>query len=230
MKIFRLNLFIFFLLAFREGSYPIPLEKQLSSSYGVLDAIYQGTSFKKLSDEIVTVASFKIIKSVGLKYREKINKNNFSLILPGGRWQGLNYHSKNVPRFKKNERVILLISKTKQGFYLNNLGLGKYDIYLENGHEYLRSAIFPKHPSLGRIKMTLFEQKIMETFGERLEKIHHKKFVYDHNINSKVKDRSFKRKPSSLDKTNNENGSDLLWPIIFLGLLGLFPPLFFKKQ
>ena len=228
MRILRLNLFIFFLLAFREGSYPIPLEKQLSSSYGVLDAIYQETSFKKSSGEIVSVASFKILKSVGLKYREKINKNNFNLILPGGRWQGLNYHSKNVPQFKKNERVILLISKTKKGFFLNNLSLGKYNIYLENGHEYLRSATFPNHPSLGRIKMTLFEQKVMDAFGEKLEKIHHKKFVYNQNI--KKKDHSSTRRPSSLDKTNNENNNGLLWPIILLGLLGLFPPLFFKKQ
>ena len=235
-RILKLILFtLAFVGATQKGKIsPIPIEKQLNKSYGVIDGQYQGKTYKKLSSgEIVTIASFKILRSVGFKYREILNKNNFKIILHGGVWQGIRYTVKGNPKFDRGKRVILLVVKGKEGFILNNLGLGKYNVYREDNTDYLQSAVFPEHSSLGRIKLTELEKKIVDIFGKNLAKVNHSKLVYGKKNKENNRTQQIERNPSSLEK-EEQSSISVLWTMmklaILVGILGFYPFYLLKNR
>jgi hypothetical protein len=147
-------LMISFLMSFNMRAttfIPLSIEQQMRDATGVIRGIYQGSSYKKeRNDKVVTEASFKIKTMSGIKNHEVINKNNFKVIFPGGKWHGVTYQITGTPDFKVGEEVVLLITKTNMGFFLTNLALGKYTIKKEFGKEYLTSVVFPNNAKLNR--------------------------------------------------------------------------------
>jgi hypothetical protein len=144
---------------------PIPIKDQIKSTHAIIDAEFLGSSFKKdKNGEIQTVASFKIYHQVGLGNDHFINYDSFSLLIPGGEWEGLTYHVYGAPSFKKGERAVLLLDKTPFGYQVLNLSLGK----LIQENEILKSTHFPVGTEIGSIKISEFNELIGKKFGRPL--------------------------------------------------------------
>ena len=104
--LFLVYLFLFFLGRAMAMSYmPIPFEKQLEESDGVMEGMYLSHEFKKTDDKIVTIYTFSVIKFVGFSSNEIYNQNNFQILIPGGTWHNETYHVEGIPHFSKDESV-----------------------------------------------------------------------------------------------------------------------------
>lgn len=228
-----LNLFIFLSLfgvsAFATTFIPLPLDRQLKSSSGVIHAIYQGSSFKKISSgEVVTSASFKILQSSGIKNNEIVNRNDFKVIYPGGNWQGLVYKVPGAPSFFEGEEVVLILHKGSRGYTINNLKMGKYEIFEEDGQRYLSSSAFKSHPKLGKISFREFESKLMYTFGSDFKTSHHDKY-----IGNSSKDKKASRSIASEDESEKEKHTttmSIYWLAVIFGLMGSYSAYVMKRK
>ncbi|MCO4793593.1 MAG: hypothetical protein KC493_07770 [Bacteriovoracaceae bacterium] len=210
---------------------PLSFEQQVNESYGAIKGKYISSVYKKLPDgEVVTESIFQISKFSGIKNHEIINKNNFKIIYPGGKWQGILYHVDGSPQFEKGKEVILLLSKTSHGFVPTNLTLGKYEIIKKQGSELIKSSLFPNHPRLGSIKPNDVSDIFTKYFGTPLVPVNHDKFVYKGNVKKERRGKysnihSSKRKPASedyLEEEESENDYGLFGIIILFALLGFF--------
>ncbi len=224
--------FLLFIFVIAKGAlatiyYPLTLSQQLDESIGVIHAKFNSSTYKKLpNNQIVTQLSFKILRVSGVKYSEIINKNDFQIIIPGGKWQGLVYSIPGSPTFEMGKEFILLLSRNKQGFTLSNLGLGKYDIKRNGPNVSIKSSVFPNHNLLGSIDMKEFNELVEERFGEPLHLHSADKVVYvPKNTNTKkVKERT--PATSSLKNTDTEeseksNIKQLMLMFVFVfGVLG----------
>ena len=209
---------------------PISLDKQMENASGVLKAKFAGIEYRKVSEnEIYTEATFKIIESVGIKQSEIVNKNNFKVIYPGGKWQNLDFRVAGSPQFNKNEESVLILKKTSLGYTVKGLGMGKYDIHKNNENTFYSSSVFPGHASLGEISKKKFNEALIKRFGSVLKKVRSDKFV---NIPSKT-DRevnassgrfpaSITREPSStaLDNHDDNQSANPVWIVVIFALLG----------
>lgn len=206
---------------------PLSFEQQVNESYGVIKGSYITSVSKKLpSGEVVTESVFKVSEFSGIKNHEIINKNNFKILHPGGKWQGILYHVDGSPTFEPGKEIVLLLNKTPHGFVPTNLTLGKYEIFRSAGVQYLRSAVFPDHPRLGKIKLNDAMFSFKKYFGSNLQEVNHDKFVYKGNVKKKqtqeVEGRA-QRSPAS-DEIDEESGSDfsIFAIIVIFALLGFF--------
>ena len=232
---FRLNKlvssFVLFGVAVANAATFIPLsfEQQVNDSYGVIKGSYVSSVSKKLpTGEVVTESVFKVSKFSGIKNHEIINKNNFKILQPGGRWQGVMYHVDGSPSFEPKKEVVLLLTKTAHGFVPTNLALGKYEIYKSAGVDYLRSSVFPNHARLGKIKLDDALNSFKKYFGSNLQPVNHDKFVYKGNVQKTVANTPLaeeqNRTPASSDELNKDGFGDLgiLAIVIIFALLGFF--------
>jgi hypothetical protein len=211
---------------------PLSMEHQLRDATGVIRGTYQGSTYKKMrGDRIITESSFKISTMSGLKNHEVINKNSFKVIYPGGKWQGVNYHISGSPTFKQNEEVVLLITKTNNGFAVSNLALGKYSIKREFGKEYLTSAVFPHNKNLGSIPLSKFNSMVKESYGSPMENIDPDKFVYKGKTQD-TKHKAKNRKPASLDENTQESEqkNSMTWLVVLFAFLGFYSAYITKKH
>ncbi len=97
------------------------MESKLKNSNGVLFGVLNNKTYKKLpSGKLVTEASFKILKVSGIDTFKIINKNNFKVYYPGGKWQGVDYKDSTYPELSKGEELIVLLKKDKYGFMLQD--------------------------------------------------------------------------------------------------------------
>ena len=208
---------------------PLPLDRQLKTSYGAIHAIYQGSSYKKLSSgDVVTSASFKILETAGIKNHEIINKNDFKVLYPGGKWQGLVYRVPGAPTFKEGEEVVLLLNKGSRGFMINNLKMGKYEVFEEDGKRFLGSSAFRSHPKLGKISFYHFERKLLSVFGSNFETIHHDKYIAYQND-----DKNVGRSVASDDKLEEEQAEttmSIYWLVLVFGLMGSYSAYTMKRK
>lgn len=220
---------LFVSVSFATTFVPMPLDRQLKSSYGVIHAVYQGSNFKKLSDgQVVTNASFRILQSSGIKSSEIINRNDFKVMYPGGKWQGLVYSVAGAPTFYEGEEVVLLISKGSRGFVVNNLKMGKYEIFEEDGKRFLASSAFRSHPKLGKISFSEFERKLFTYFGSDFQTSHHDKYI----ANTKKK-KDIGRKIASVEEESNEtntNSMSIYWLVLIFGLMGSYSSYVMKRK
>ncbi|MBT7608541.1 MAG: hypothetical protein HN576_02215 [Bacteriovoracaceae bacterium] len=203
---------------------PLSVKQQLRDASGVIRGVYQGSTYKKMrGDRVITEASFKISTMSGLKNHEVINKNNFKVIFPGGKWQGVNYQISGSPTFKKNEEVVLLLTKTSNGFAVTNLALGKYTIKKEFGKEYLSSALFPNHKNLRSIPLAQFNSYVKDYFGSGMINIDPDKFVYK-GISKERKQKTKGRRPASTEEeaTETERENSIVWLVILFAFLGFY--------
>lgn len=229
LKILTILVLFYSSYLFATSFIPVPLDRQLKSSYGVIHAVYKGSNYKKLSDgQVVTNASFRVLQSSGLKSSEIINKNDFKVIYPGGKWQGLVYNVPGSPTFTEGEEVVLLLSKGSRGFMVNNLKMGKYEIFEEDGVRYLGSSAFRSHPKLGKISFSDFERKLFSYFGSDFQSKHHDKYIANTNSSKKTG-----RKVASVDVENEDvksNGMSIYWLVLIFGLMGSYSSYVMKRK
>lgn len=214
---------------------PTPFEKQVMDSYGVIRGNFSGSVYKKLpSGEVVTQASFRVKESAGLKPNEMVNKNDFKVLFPGGKWQGVVYQVHGSPKFQEGEDVVLLLAKGEHGFLLKNLSLGKYNVYRKNGQNFLASSVFSNHPKLGRIKYKAFEEMVEHRFGKRIENIKDDRYVYQApkspvkrsafaSLNRKKKGRAIASVGNETEESQLQNTSvNVLWLVLLFGFMGAY--------
>ncbi len=207
---------------------PVPLDRQLRESDGVIHAQFKGANYKKLPNgEIVTMGSFKIIKSIGLRNSDIVNKNNFVLMYPGGTWQNKGYHVHGSPKFVMNEESVLILKKTEIGYRIKGLNLGKYSFERDSitKNIYLSSSVFPNHPKLGKIMFSDFQHIIENHYDENFSIVNSDKYVH---FSKKRKMRNTKesgRKPASFEEdmqsVSKDNKLHVYWLVILLGALGV---------
>lgn len=222
--------------------YPLPLEKQLTESKAVIKGEYQGATYKKAAGgEIVTVASFKIHESMGLKDNEILNRNDFKIIFPGGKWNNMVYTIDGAPTFTPGEQSVLILNKSPYGYVLNGLSLGKYEIVKKNDGEVgLASVVFPNHPKLGFINLDTFNGELNNRFGKKLSSITSERafsLTLASNVRmpaSGTKTQVIKRKgrtPASQDNYQASTESiSSFWLVCLFAVLGLYPVFFIKKK
>gem|GEM_PF-741188 len=210
---------------------PLSLEKQMENADGVLKGQFKGLEYRKISDnKIITEATFSIIKSAGIKQSEIVNKNNFKVIYPGGKWQNLDYRVSGAPSFQPNEEAVLILKKTSLGYTVKGLGMGKYQVVKNEDSEYYKSSVFPNHVKLGTISKNNFEDAILNEFGHGMKAVQSDKFV---NIPLKSLEKttipssgrfpaSEKRGPASesLDSNEEDSSGNPIWIVVIFALLG----------
>jgi hypothetical protein len=207
---------------------PVPLDRQLRESDGVVHAKYLGATYKKLpSGEIVTMGSFEIIKSIGVRNSDIINKNSFMLMYPGGIWQDQGYQVHGAPEFKENEESILILKKTDIGYRIKGLSLGKYSFFKGDGAKdiYISSSVFPNHPKLGRMAVAEFESVLEQHFGEDFTAINSDKYVYSEEKRKISDSVRAGRRPASfkkdVEKEVSGNKLHINWLVLLLGSMGV---------
>ncbi|MBT3584778.1 MAG: hypothetical protein HN509_07715 [Halobacteriovoraceae bacterium] len=212
---------------------PVPVEDQVKSAYGAVLGTYVGKSYKKLaSGQVVTEFTFKIAEGSGIKYSEIVNKNNFKILAPGGRWQGVSYRIDGTPKFSEGEKTFLLLNKVPEGFMVSDHAMGKYNIKEENGEVYLSNSVFPKHSSLGRISLKEMNLVLEDRFGAPLEKINHDRYVFKRIKKKRVKRGG--RMPASEPLIDSEEpaseSTNSIWLVLLLGVLGAISTIYLSKK
>lgn len=206
---------------------PVDFYDQIKESDGVIHGIFKGQTSKKLqNDMIVTVNSFEILEATGIIQSSILNIKDFSVYTPGGIFQGINQKVDDFLSFSPSEEVVLLLKKTPDGYFIHNLGLGKYQVLELDGQRYLRSVVFPHHKNLNRISFESLNEFTRQIFGEGLSKVDQDKYVYKGQSH---KQESQNRGPASaeVDPTEN-NTSGLYWLVIIFAIMGLSRALWIK--
>lgn len=224
--------------------YPLPIHKQLDESKAVIKGEYQGATYKKTSTgEIVTVASFRVDDYVGLKENEILNKQDFKVIFPGGKWNKMVYTIDGAPKFQKGESTVLFLNKSRHGFVLNGLSLGKYDIIKKDGEVGVSSSVFPNHPKLGFIPLEEFNSELDDRFGKKLSSLGMDR-AFSLTLASNVRmpaaakkgetprAKSRGRVPASTKKQYQASteGMSAFWLVMLFAVMGLYPVFFIKKK
>ena len=231
--LFLVYLFLFFLGRAMAMSYmPIPFEKQLEESDGVMEGMYLSHEFKKTDDKIVTIYTFSVIKFVGFSSNEIYNQNNFQILIPGGTWHNETYHVEGIPHFSKDEQVVLLIKKSKRGFQLTNLGLGKYVVQTIDRKKVISSSVFANHNQLGNIDYNEYVRLVNKVFNKRFAGFSNGKNVYLQG--ESVLEKNTGRDPASINEKikNSGNGTsmNIFWILLLLALLGSVSRIYSKKN
>ena len=231
--LFLVYLFLFFLGRAMAMSYmPIPFEKQLEESDGVMEGMYLSHEFKKTDDKIVTIYTFSVIKFVGFSSNEIYNQNNFQILIPGGTWHNETYHVEGIPHFSKDEQVVLLIKKSKRGFQLTNLGLGKYVVQTIDRKKVISSSVFANHNQLGNIDYNEYVRLVNKVFNKRFAGFSNGKNVYLQG--ESVLEKKFSREPAAINEktknSGNNNSMNIFWILLLLALLGSASRIYSKKN
>ncbi len=228
--------------------YPLPIHKQLDESKAVIKGEYQGATYKKTSSgEIVTVASFKVEDYVGLKENEILNKQDFKVIFPGGKWNKMVYTIDGSPKFQKGESTVLFLNKSRHGFILNGLSLGKYNIVKKDGEVGVSSSVFPNHPKLGFIPLEQFNMELDDRFGKKLSSLGIDR-AFSLTLASNVRMPASTSKGAKLEAARARNkgrapaattgdkyqasteGMSAFWLVMLFAVMGLYPVFFIKKK
>lgn len=180
---------------------PLPIDVQVKDSTSIIFGTFISKSYKKLpTGEVVTVASVKVKKSIGLEYKDLLNQNQFNVIYPGGVWQNINYHVHGAPEFEPGEEVVLLLAKNRYGHAVLNLSMGKYTIQKIDDEETLVSSLMPEH-EYGKMKLKDFEKLAFDRFGETFQEKRERNVVHIHKpkIKKKITKKSVGRSIASVE-------------------------------
>ncbi len=217
--------------AFATSFAPVPFEKQLREADGVIEGRFISASTIKISnDQVLTQAQFKVLSSAGFAQGEMLNKQNFTIVYPGGNWQGITYSVPGVPKFSSDEDVFLVISRGPNGFTLNNLGLSKYKVITDGTEKALVSEIFPNDPELGNISFSKVEKAVANVFGKHIVSVSEEADIVAKGEIKKLE--NVKRDiASTKDEPKGEShaGSTGFWLGILFGVLGIFS-LWYSRQ
>lgn len=205
MKCLKLILMAMSISLFATSFIPINVKDKLEDSDAVIMGTYESSISKKdSSGMIVTEATINIEKSVGISFNPAMSKNKFKLRFPGGSWGGLVHTIEGVPRFKQNEKVVLLLKAHQQNYWVHHLAAGKYSVLKKNGEEILVSDIFSSDEGVGRLSLNSFQNTLKNShFSSGL--------VLHSNFNEKkayvatgpTKKRRSGRSPASISKSGH---------------------------
>lgn len=215
-----------------------PIERQLIDSTAVVHGKYLGENSKKLpSGDIVTEVSLKVIESAGVVSRYLNHSAEFKVLYPGGQWLDVVHYVSGTPTFKEGEDVVLLLKQNSDGFWINNLSLGKYNITDNNNKKYIISSVFPNNPQISNIEYKDFRRMVVERFGYPLVKFRANDLVVKRDP-SEDKENIFQsdstlvddsRAPAS-DDNKRDSAKDSVWFLILIGLLTLAAFFWLKKK
>lgn len=233
-----------------SDDYP-PMEGQLDSSEAVIHGIYNGQVHRRdKNNKVVTDLRFSLLKSVGIKFSEIINKNDFRVTVPGGKWKGVNYHDSASPQFNKGDEVVLFLSRGEIGFRISNLTVGKYNVLRGDDRElYLRLDNAPDHKVLGKINYFEFDRKVEYAFGSKMKAVKSDIYVSRDGASrrrfgwKKIQDEDIRRGIASLEekiqqrKTVRGGSAEsistfkyFVWSILILGALFAFSQYIVNKR
>jgi hypothetical protein len=218
---------------------PVKIETQLKESDAVIHGYYRYSMVKKLpGDRIVTSHFFELLEVAGVAQNEIFNLNAFEVYTPGGLYNGRRVEVSGIPKFHKNEEVILLLSKTRYGWTVQNFALGKYNIVWDQKVKVLKSSVFPMHPILGHLDFNYFKTVVINQLGQSLVKPTPDNYI-DKSVTSEfvksTKGVSHQRSPASVNRDELANEREqsnyqLIWMAIFLGVLGSWMTWFHRRS
>lgn len=226
---FKYLIFIFFMTSYVQAAQfvPVKIEDQLHESDAVIRGFYRYSVVKKLpGDRIVTNHYFELSEVAGVAQNEIFNLNAFEVYTPGGLYNGRRVEVSGTPHFKKDEEVVLLLSRTKYGWTIQNFALGKYNVVWEKRDRVLKSSVFPAHPILGHLDYQYFKSIVINQMGHTMVKPTPDNYI-DKTAQGELPKLSrgvaAKRTPASVgqaEKKQEDNGYQLFWLAILLGFLG----------
>lgn len=231
---------------------PLAFETQVRESDGAVIGTYVSHNYKQVGGQIVTEYRFKIEKFVGPRITQNNNNKFIQFLVPGGEWQGMSYSVSGTPAFSSEEKVLLLLSQSRQGLFLTNLSLGVYRESLRaNGERFFTSVIFPNHPQLSRLEFDFVQDQFQRSWGRGLAPVLSNDFFVRTGENTKQDVRAGRvsvddltpsitsRSPASADQAvrirdvaskKEKEGYSLFWIMIFFFLLGLYGAIARKVQ
>jgi len=170
-----------------------------------------------------------VLTSAGIPQRRLYNKNEFKVSFVGGTYNNETQTVDDYLNFKKGEEVVLFLKRQGENHFILNMGLGKYEVYWDQNVQYLRSVVFPTHPSLGRISYEKLNSMSFEVFGEPLKVPSQDKFL---SLGSGRKQGVVGRSPSSDERAQQQSESSvgLFWLVGTFAFLGAVSHLLLKKQ
>jgi hypothetical protein len=201
---------------------PTKIIDRMKNSDGLIMGQYTGHSYKKIATgDVVTEYTFTVQKFAGLTPNDILNKHAFKVIVPGGKWNGLNYKVSGAPSFMRDKDIVLMVRKGGFGYVLPDLAMSKFELIRKGPSKELVSNIYSHKDGIGKISLNDFNIITNEVFGHNLQKYEADKFVYH-----KPKLDSGKRSPASEEKVGESGDSDsshtwrYFWLILGLGSIG----------
>ena len=129
----------------------------LSSLIGNSSLIVEGTVINSESrwsgKKIITSVAVDISKI----HKGSYGKNIIKIILLGGRVGGSEMIVHGSPEFKINEKVFLLLVWHRGVYWLNSMGMGKFNVLTENGVVFLEN----KNVSIELLTAKSFKSKVV---------------------------------------------------------------------
>ena len=171
---------------------------------------------------------------------------NFKVLSPGGEWQEESIKIYGTPKFQKDEKVVLFLAKNDQGYWIQNLSLGKYILKKIGSNEIIVSSVFPYHPQMGQISLEKFYQEVQQIKGISLVEFmpqvndqqedlavasrlpaNNNYGINEYEEDLKLNKEKVSRKPS---QESREKNISVWWLIIILSLMGGFSSILLKKN
>ncbi len=226
---------------------PISIERQIKDSDSILQGRFVNSFSKKLSNgTIVTENSFDVLSSQGIKKSELRAFVHFKVLTPGGTWQNDTFKVEGSPRFKKDEEVLLFLKKDDNGYWVQNLSLGKYKVKKIGSENLIISNVFPYHPQMGQMPLAELYKKIEEIKGEKIAEYvgnfsNDNQYleltaIKDKKLRSKIRrgfasqvDKENIYKEKNREPSNEENELSIWWLIFFLALMGGFSSFIIRR-
>ncbi|MDC1173794.1 hypothetical protein OAT67_00230 [Bacteriovoracaceae bacterium] len=225
IKLFCTVFLIFFALRSHAATFiPVKVTDQVRDSDLVISGVPIGKTFKKIpTGEVVTEYTFKLNEIVGIEHSKIVNRNNFKVLVPGGKWQGVSYKVSGVPTFKEGTNSIVLLRKGKFGYYLTNLAMSSFSKSTTKNDDRIFSEVFRTQKDVGNIKIKRFNEILISKWGSPLQKIEEDKFVkVPHVKKSKGYNKdSRKRTPASFEHIEEKEKKSSFWLLFFIAFSGI---------
>jgi hypothetical protein len=182
-----------------------------------------GSSYRRLpNEEVVTTYTFKVIESLGIKQNQLLNSSQIQVMVPGGNWNGIVYHTIGAPTFIENEKVLLILNQGEFGLGVEGLGLGKFQIKEFEGKDIFENSIYPENKMLSQFGRDDLNNLLQKKFGYILGEVKLDRVIArkDNDNDNQI---TSSRSPSSeanLNETQNSDNSMFYLLMLFL-LIGL---------
>ena len=214
-----LNIFISFQIL---GSTlkPITFDRQLKRASGVIFGTFLGNNIKKTKDgTVITEASFKIKKVVGIEERSVINRKLFKVYYDGGVWNGVKFQNNIAPTFSVGKDYVVIVKDDANGFKVAEGMLGVYAVERKGAEKFVVSQAFPNDSDIGVTKVDQFDVWVKIAYGSYLQEIQSDKYIF------KSRTSGGNRSPATIsdqEKASNSSNIHILWYVLAIGAIGAF--------
>lgn len=208
---------------------PLTVKSQVNEA----DNVYIGEVVSVSSDfegsEIISKVFLKLDKWHG----ENVEHGHVEVYFPGGKVGDFVQNVEGSAAFEVGEKVALM-SKTIEGrSWVMNLGLGKFSVKTIGNSYLLVNQIFPRHPSVGQIKLDRFESLVSSVKEVKLNKRFKNKYEITNSKSYKVqktKTRRGRRIASLNRESSKKEKPSSLWLVFILLLLGVAKKIYSQKE